>query len=136
MDLREAQLYRMLMRVFGNEQVIPRAKISFVCGGTLPALSPARYPKYHEWAKHFRCLFTVVNSEDEPCMVVEFHSGFSGAIDPEEAEREHYLPSVLKCRKIHYMTLSEAEFDELLSPDQDVSFLQLVEYKIGDEVLS
>lgn len=135
-NLREAQLYRVLVGVFGKERVIPRAKITLVCGGVLPDLPEARYPKYASWAEGFRCLFTIVNGQDEPCLVIEFFSGFGGVIDPVEAEREHYLPSVLRCRNIYYMTLSEEEFDELIAPEASMSFLELMEFKIGDEVLS
>ena len=135
-ELREAQLFRILSGVFGKDRVIPRVGIGTVCGGEMPDLPPARYPNYEAWAKDFRCLFTIVNHEDDPCMVVEFFNGFSVAVDPREAEREHYLPSVLKCRNIHYITLSHEEFDEILAPENDFSFLQLVECKIGDEVLA
>jgi molybdopterin-guanine dinucleotide biosynthesis protein A len=133
-ELREAQLYRILMDVFGRERIIPKAKISFVCGGDLPRLPQTRYPRYKRWAEEFRCLFTVVNHHDEPCLVIEFLTDFTDAIDPHEAEREQYLPSVLKLRNIRYMTVNDEEFDALLEPDAEFQFLRLVEEKIGGEL--
>lgn len=133
LELREAQLYRLLINMFGRDQVIPKATIRMVCGGELPNLPAARYPHYQSWAKSFRCLFTVVNSVDEPRLVVEFCQGFEESVDVYEAEREHYLPSVLKCRDISYVTISNQEFEELLSADGDFNFFHVMEDQLGDK---
>jgi len=135
-ELREAQLYRILMDVFGRERIVPQARISFVCSGELPELCPEMNPGYAEWAERFRCLFTVVNNEDEPRLVVEFLSDFTDFVDIREAERDRYLPEVLRQQGIHYMTVSNAEFGELLSAESGLHFLHLMETKFGDEIVA
>jgi hypothetical protein len=135
-ELREAQLYRILMEVFGRERIVAQARISFVCSGKLPDLCPEMNPGYAEWAERFRCLFTVVNNEDEPRLVVEFLSDFTDFVDIREAERDRYLPEVLRQQGIHYMTVSNAEFGELLSAESALHFLHLMETKFGDEIVA
>jgi hypothetical protein len=135
-DLREAQLYRILMRVFGRERIVPQARISFVCSGNLPELCPETNPGYRDWAEGFRCLFTLVNNEDEPRLVVEFRSDFTETVDIREVERDRYLPEVLQRQGIHYMTVSEAEFGELLSAESEMCFLHLMECKFGDKIVA
>ncbi|MCB0320218.1 MAG: hypothetical protein KDD60_04775 [Bdellovibrionales bacterium] len=134
LELREAQLFRLLSECFGKDRIIPKARISLVCGGNLPRLPEDQQIGYHEWVTGYRCLFTVINADDQPRLVVEFFSGFTKSIDPHEAERQRFLPSVLRIQKILYLTISDEEFSALLSPEEDVSLWQLIECKLGDEL--
>lgn len=133
MDLRlnEAQLLRHLMSFFGAERVVVNMSVLAVCGGELPAAISNRMPQLGNWAKRNHCLFTIVNSEDEPRMVVEFRSDHDGAIDALETEHQAYLSPILHEAKIRYITFSQDEFVEVLQPDGRYDFFTLLRSKVG-----
>lgn len=130
-DLREAQLFRLLCDLFGTERVFPKLSVAVVCEGDVPQLCSKRFPDLDSWASSNTCLFTIVDEGDQPRMVVEFFSGFSESIDAEEAEHQQYLKPILHARGIHYVTVDDDEFSELLHPDADFGMVQLLEAKLG-----
>jgi hypothetical protein len=134
LELREAQLFRLLVDTFGIDQVVPKARISLVCGGSVPnPLVGEQAASLDNWAASFRCLFTILNSDDEPRLVVEFYEGFSAAIDAQEVDRERFLPIVLDAKQIRYMRLTHEEFLDLIDPDVEFNFLQLLYEHFGAE---
>lgn len=133
-ELREAQLLRLLSDTFGADQVIAKASVSMVCSGQIPKLSEQDYPGFEMWSKKFKCLFTIINNQDEPCLVVEFFGGFAGDIDPFEAEREVFLPTVLKSKNIFYFRVTEEDFRTLIDPDMPVSLLDLLSDKYDSDI--
>ncbi len=131
LSLPEAQLFRILTGFFGADRVVFGMSVSTVCGGNLPETLPGVNRSAREWAKRNRCLFTVVDHDDEPCMVVEFFSGYQEGIDPVEAEHQQYLPAILSGAGIQYVTISNEEFSELLTPESNLDFYALLKAKIG-----
>jgi len=129
-SLQEAQLYRLLTGFFGKDQVIPRMTVLAACGGQLP-VNGHKFPSgTDQWAKVNRCLFTIVDQDDEPKLVVEFFSGLHQAIDIVEEEHQRYLPPILKAAGVTYITFSDDEFAELISPDSDWDFYSFLKAKL------
>lgn len=126
----EAQLYRLLAGFFGRDQVIPRMTVLAVCGGELPVNGHELPTGAAEWAKTNRCLFTIVDHDDEPRLVVEFFSGLHDSIDIDEEEHQRILAPILKAAKITYITLSNDEFSELLDPESSSDMYAFLKAKL------
>lgn len=135
MTLREAILYRILADLFGQERVIFAMSALAVCGGELPKEANLIDTEINSWAKKNKCLFTIVDHEDEPRMVVEFFSGFSSHIENTEVEHQKFLKPLLTHVGVTYVTLSEDEFNEAISPESTVDFCTLLHDKIKPEEL-
>lgn len=128
----EAQLMRMLAAFFGKDQVIPRMSVLAVCGGELPAGSRKELVA---WAKSSRCLFTVVDREDRPKLVVEFFAGFQDSIDLQEEEHQRLLAPMLRELGIRYITISPEQFEELLDPDGDLDLFSLLAEHVDPSIV-
>ena len=96
MSLKEAQLFRLLVGFFGRDRVLFSMSVRAVCGGDLSALREALDSETREWAESARCLFTVVDQDDDPKMVVEFEPDFSSYIEVDQLERKSRLPAILR----------------------------------------
>lgn len=138
MSLREAQLFRILSGFFGRDQVIPKMSVMAVCGGELPDPLPeslvAQLPRgsafnLERWARSNTCLFTIVDQEDSPKLVVEFFSGFERGIDATEEEHQRLLGPLLSRRQIPYVTISDQEIGDLLDPAGSLDFCTFLEAK-------
>lgn len=71
-DLSEAQFFRLLCRLFGAEQVIPKMSVYTVCGGKLPRMVDGlEGGDIQGWAKANQCLFTILDQDDNPRVVIE-----------------------------------------------------------------
>ncbi|WKZ57250.1 MAG: hypothetical protein QY326_00900 [Bdellovibrionota bacterium] len=133
-SLIEAQLFRLLVQFFGKDNVIPRMRVVAVCGGVL---SPDLSPLVREWAAQANCLFTIVDTQDTPKLVVEFFAGFDSYVDAREEEHQRMLPELLAQAGVHYVTFSEEELNEVLDPRGGVDFYQLLRAKFESlEVVS
>lgn len=132
MSLAEAQLFRLLGNLFGGERVVPHMTVRAVCGGELPT-DHGLDIDLPIWAAKNTCLFTVVDYEDRPKMVVEFFSGFGHAIDPIDLEHQRFLKPLLARMGILYITISQGEFDEVLDPSSDFDIVSLFRDKCGIE---
>ncbi len=110
MTLDEAILFRILSSVFGQERVIP--------GMSLKALVPTEH--------NFVCLFTVVDDDDQPKLVVEFFLTNSVTIDVNEMERRVLVEKVLVQNGIRYITISEDDFFDIRGADSEtlINFFQ------------
>lgn len=110
MTIDEAILFRILVSVFGKDRVIP--------GMSLKALVGVEY--------NFSCLFTVVNDNDLPRMVVEFYFSDSDTIDLKEMERKKIVEKILIEHDIRYITISEADFLDIRGADSKtlINFFQ------------
>ena len=140
-DHSEALLFRMLSSFFGGERVIPKMSVLAVCGGELPgvAFPEVQMPfgfDLRSWAKQSKCLFTVVDGDDNPKLVVEFFSGFSDYVSNHEVEHQRYLKPLLGKLGIAYVTISTDEFDEVLDPDSSLDFCSLLHSKVEPETSS
>ena len=86
-----------------------------VCGERLEsAIKVLPEADWENWAKNGQCLFTIVNKDQAPRMVVEFCNDFGSVIDSEQLEHKRMLAPLLKALKIAYVTFSEEEFDEVV----------------------
>ncbi len=126
-SLQEAQLFRLLVSFFGIDRVVPKMSVLTVCGGELPE----RYQgALRDWARSSTCLFTVVDGQDSPKLVVEFYEGFADSVDVKEAEHSQHLPSLFSALGIHYITISAQEFVDLITPG-GISFFHFLQAKVG-----
>lgn len=147
----EALLFRMLTSFFGRDHVVPNMSVTSVCGGSLPenividqgivqlrrraaGENPAlnlgeKRTDLAAWARGARCLFTIVDFNDVPKMVVEFFSGFETAIDMRDLEHQIYLKPILAAAGIRYVTISDAEFADLTDPSGRLDVFTLLRAK-------
>jgi len=133
MSLTEAQLFRLLTGFFGEERVLFSMSVRAVCGGDLAELGAACDPETRAWAERARCLFTIVDGEDEPKMVVEFAPDFSSYIEVDQLERQSRLPPLLKSRGVQYLTISGSELGEILDPRSSLDLVAWLKDRFGIE---
>jgi len=134
LSLSEAQLFRLLTRVFGSERVIPRMSVLAVCGGTLPGAVEHHRGDMLDWAKKTTCLFTVVDEDNLPQMVVEFCSGFDRDVDVLELEHHQYVRPILDAGRVLYIAIHPEEFHSVLDPASGESFDVLIRAKVSDAI--
>ena len=130
LHLDEARLFRLLSNFFGDDHVVPNMRVIAVCGGSLPAELELVDDDLTAWARENRCLFTIVDQEDTPKLVIEFFSGFSSYVDPTEADHQRYLRPILAAARIPYVTISEAEFQEIIDPGSGLDLVSLLREKV------
>jgi len=130
LSLEEAQLYRVLVSLFGKEQVLPNIGVKTVCGGEIPKEFPHLCKEFEAWIVRDKCLFTIVDKDDAPKLVVEFFSGFEHAIIAKEAEHQRFLKPLLDHIGVHYVTISPLEFEELLDPSSSLDIVALLGAKM------
>ena len=133
MSLNEAQLFRLLVGFFGKDRVLFSMSVRAVCGGDLSCLPHALDEETRGWAERNRCLFTVVNEEDDPKMVVEFEPDFSSYIEVEQLERKSRLPALLKANGIQYLTITGKEMGEILDPNGGIDLVDVLKDRFGIE---
>ena len=129
LSLQEAQLFRLLTSFFGGERVVPHMRVIAVCGGTLPA---GHGPEFDLWARANHCLFTIVNADEDPCLVVEFFSGYKNRVDVTEEQHQRFLRPLLAACSIRYVTISEGEFADLTDPRAEADFVTFMEKKVEE----
>ena len=133
LSLQEAQLFRLLSDMFGRERIVPNMSVLAVCGGTLPPAAVTQIPGLDPWARRAKCLFTIVDSDDIPKMVIEFFSGFEDAVDAKEEEHHRMLTPLLPAVGVRYITISQSEFSELIDPRGTLDMLTFFQAKMGLE---
>jgi len=130
LSMEEAQLFRLLSGLFGGERVVPHMRVISVCGGELPPAATGTAEERVTWARNNRCLFTVVDADDNPRLVVEFFAGFSSFIDPTEEEHQRFLRPILAARGIPYVTITPSEFAEILDPGSSLDLVALLRDRV------
>ena len=133
MSLNEAQLFRLLVGFFGKERVLFSMSVRAVCGGDLSSLSHMLDEETRAWAERNRCLFTVVDAEDDPRMVVEFEPDFSNFIEVDQLERKSRLPGLLKASGVQYLTITGEEMGEILDPNGTLDLVDVLKDRFGIE---
>ena len=131
MSLHEAQLFRMLEGFFGRDRVIWNMSVRTVCGGEYPTVGEESGDETARWAEVAGCLFTVVDEDDTPKMVVEFAEGLSQTIDVSMLDRQQKLPGLLERRGIRYIILTQDEFDEILDPHSSLDLVSILKDRFG-----
>jgi hypothetical protein len=133
MSLHEAQLFRLLVGFFGEDRVLFSMSVRAVCGGDLSSLPQPLAEGTRQWAEKNKCLFTVVDHEDDPKMVVEFEPDFSQYIEVEQLERKSLLPPLLRSRGVRYLTISGEEMGEMLDPRSGLELVDVLKDRFGIE---
>ena len=138
LEQHEAVLFRMLAAFFGEERVIPHMSIFAVCSGQIPKavsrdwLQEVEAYCHHAptaWAKQNKCLFTIVDGDDEPKMVVEFVADFSGTVDVAELNKRKFIRPALQAAGVNYITISAQEFHEITLPGSSFTLSKLLQEK-------
>ena len=126
LDSNEAVLFRLLVAFFGEDRVIPHMSLHAVCGGGLPtSLAPAITSEIEklfsrkavEWARGSKCLFTIVDHQDSPRLVMEFFQDFDNVVDLMDLQRRRMMAPVLSAAGIHYVTISTDDLGDIMDPD-------------------
>jgi len=136
LSLAEAQLFRLLVSLFGTDQVLPHLSVMGICGGELPSLPKVNSITNDDlaiWARNNKCLFTVVDRNDNPKIVLEFFAGFEDSIDTIEEEHVRILPPLFGTYGIHYITMSKDEFNDILDPGNAFDLVAFLRAKLGHE---
>jgi hypothetical protein len=128
MTLEEAQLFRVLGGFFGRDRVVWNMSVRTVCGGSLPA---EMAESVAGWVNVAGCLFTIVDQDDTPKMVVEFAPDLSRCIDLQLLERQSQLPRLLGLCGIHYVSMTDDEFQEILDPHSSLDLTSLLKDRLG-----
>jgi hypothetical protein len=131
MSLQEAQLFRMLESFFGRDRVIWKMSVRTVCGGSYPSIADEPEELIARWAEVSACLFTVVDDDDTPKMVIEFATDLSSTIDVDQLNRQQRLPHLLELRGVRYVLMTNDEFDEILDPDGSLDFISVLKDRFG-----
>lgn len=131
----EAILFRMLAGFFGKERIAYGLSLMAVCGGELPTIEEAFggieiSADLGAWAKKNKCLFTIIDHEDNPKLVVEFYSDRSDAIDAEQIEHQQFMKPLLQAKGVGYITISDDEFAEITDPRGQMGFFDLLKAKV------
>jgi len=96
-----------------------------ICGGALPELDDGSLfdeievncnQSLDDWARQAKCLFTIVNFQNMPKMVIELLADFSEIVDVQELERQRYLKPLLKAAGVPYVIMTREEFAEITNP--------------------
>jgi hypothetical protein len=131
MNLQEAQLFRMLSGFFGRDRVVWNMSIRSVCGGALPPVDSRVATPSDDWVGLAGCLFTVVDDEDTPKMVVEFAPDFSRYIEVQQMERHQRLPGLLEGYGIRYVSIGLDEFRDMTDPQSSLDLVSFLKDKFG-----
>ncbi len=131
MSLEEAQLFRMLSGFFGQDRVVWNMSVRSVCGGTQPSSAALAAKQTRDWMDESGCLFTVVDHDDTPKLVVEFEADFSRYIDVSQMERRQRLPHLLENHGIRYITISAADFRDMTDPKSSLDLISFLKDKFG-----
>ena len=83
------------------------------------------------WAGAAGCLFTVVDDNDLPKMVVEFELDTTDSVDLLLLERQQRLPKLLESCGIRYIVLTQSEFGEILDPDSPLDLVSLLQERLN-----
>jgi hypothetical protein len=127
----EAQLFRVLTRVFGAERVVPNMRAVAVCGGSVPEAAEREQPGTRSWATTNTCLFTLIDHNDDPQLVIEFFSGFKDFVDPREEQHQRFLPNLLAAAGVKYLTLTREEFTAIIECGDLRDFYYVLGEKLG-----
>lgn len=131
MSLEEAQLFRMLSGFFGRDRVIWNMSVRSVCGGSISTSVNTTAPPAGDWIDMSGCLFTIVDDQDNPRMVIEFEADFSRYIEVSQMERSQRLPVLLQDHGIRYVSISPADFREMTDPRSSLDLISFLKDKFG-----
>lgn len=115
---REVLLFKILISLFGKENVIPKMSLKAVCENSVETASLMNLED-----AQLQLLFTVVNNDDVPKLVVEFAAETSKYVDLYSLEREKKVRQFLSSHSIRSIHISEGEYDDLIRSASDRDFV-------------
>lgn len=128
MDVFEAQLFRLLQGIFGEDNVLPYMRLKAITGGKLPDLSLDKFKEgSHD---NLKCLFTVVDYNDEPKMVIDIDADEIDSIDILKFEKQEIVSAYLKELKIKYLLISLIELEQILDVTSELTLANCLHSKI------
>ena len=114
LDNNEAILFRLLTAFFGRDKVIPLMSVAAACEGRLTKDSESLLT----WARQTKCLFTVVNEQDSPSLVVELGVDNKDSFDLKELDKQDRIRVVFKRFGIPYIVLSKKDLAFVTDPNE------------------
>jgi hypothetical protein len=123
MELKEAQLFRILTSFFGKDRVMFRMSVRSVCGGEVPKNIHFDGCNLLEWALATKCLFTIIDDEDNAKLVIDIHEGFKKTIDLITLENQKRLPMVLNASGVKYITISNEDIENIMDGHSDLDLV-------------
>ena len=131
MELREAQLFRMLTAIFGEDAVVFNMSALSVSGGEVPECFPdaeelRSRDVLTDWARETKCLFTVVDRSQEPKLVVDFLAMDGSVVDVYRAEAQGALPRFLEACGVRYVLLSNKDFADIMDPASSLTLPKFI----------
>ncbi len=125
LELHEAQLFRLLVTVFGKDRVVYNMSLNTICEE-----NAAQGLSRESWWGQYKCLFAVTDERFSPKLVVDFVPGFNGVVDSEYLARRENAKSTLNAHGVHYIGITQEEFDRIRDPEEDFGLFQLLELKV------
>jgi len=134
LDSNEAILFRLLTSFFGRDRVIPQMSVLAACGGELPE---EKFKKEEQqavalWAKQKKCLFTVVNQEDAPKLVVELGVDAKTSIDVAELDKQQQARPILSAAGVPYIILSKSDLSFITDPEGPNNWFHLLQSRFEE----
>jgi hypothetical protein len=129
MELHEAQLFRILSTFFGEDRVVLHMSAYAVCGGDIPE----EQVWFEGWARQRRCLFTIVDADDHPRLVIDFSTSFAEAVDLRELEEHERLQLLFQALGIQYVLVTKDELADMLDPGSNLSLVSFLQDKYYNE---
>lgn len=115
------QLLRLLEMIFGEERVIYNMSAFLISGNSPTSLDVA-------WAKDTKCLFTVVDYDDTPKLVIDFAASDSAleVIDTTLLAIQEQLSSYLFKAGIRYIKIKMSDFNDVLDPENELTLTEVI----------
>lgn len=123
----------MLEDFFGRDRVVWNMSIRSVCGGDYPTQDNEPAEAVARWAETAGCLFTVVDENDNPKMVVELALDLSQSIDVSLLDRQQRLPRLLEQSGVQYVLVTQDEFAEIVDPRGSLDLISVLKDRFGIE---
>lgn len=139
LETAQAQLLRLLGDFFGSDQVIPFMSISSVFTDLVADLY--NYAEEfdgscnQEWLKREKCLFTIIDAEGDPKLVIELSAGDIDPIDLVNLKKQDILEELCSEAKICFALISHHELAQILDPSSRVSLISCLSSKLVNEEL-
>jgi hypothetical protein len=127
-DLYTATFLRILTSLFGEDQVVVGMSLFVVCGGVMPL---DFVDDHIEVAKNRKCLFTIVNQDDRPCLVIDFAPGRYSTIDMGTFEYAEQMERALTEVGVKYISIDVCELTALQDPHSNLDLCTLLSEKVG-----
>lgn len=127
LDYRSAMLLRMLSAFFGVDRVLYGMSLLSVCGGEEAGMGD----EDRSFARGRKCLFTVVDYDDSPRMVVELLPGEGTVVEMGYYERQDFVEESLEQAGVRYVAVSIDEVDGVTDPDTPLDLCSLLTNKLS-----